>query len=101
MPPVYVDQALPVFVQSLTIRITDRATGKEVYKVTATTPTARQSLPAAMPYLVRSALADFPLQNGTTRQVRLPADLRTSADVAPTMNSNEKAVEAAPASVAK
>lgn len=101
MPPVYVDQALPVFVHSLTIRITERASGKEVYKVTATTPSAQQSLPVAMPYLVRSALADFPLQNGTTRQVRLPAELRTSPGVAPATNTNEKAVEAAPAGVAK
>ncbi|KAG0188464.1 hypothetical protein DFQ28_004804 [Apophysomyces sp. BC1034] len=64
MAPMYVDTALPVFVQSLTIRMTERASGKEVYKVSATTPTARQSLPLAMPYLIRSALADFPLQNG-------------------------------------
>ncbi|WP_336886344.1 MULTISPECIES: DUF4136 domain-containing protein [Mycetohabitans] len=94
MMPTYVDTALPVFMQRLTIRITERASGKERYKVTATTPTARQALPLAMPYLIRSALADFPLQNGTTRQVRLPAQLHgQAAGDAP--SSNEKAAAAA------
>jgi Domain of unknown function (DUF4136) len=99
--PTYVDQALPVFFHTLTIRMTERGTGKEAYKVTATTPSVQQSLPVSMPYLVRSALADFPLQNSTTRQVRLPADLRTTAAGTSAKNSNENAVGAAPASSAK
>lgn len=94
MMPTYVDTALPVFVQRLTIRITERESGREQYKVTATTPTARQSLPLAMPYLIRSALADFPLQNGTTRQVRLPADLHKQAAGGAPLSSNEKAAAA-------
>ncbi|SIT80673.1 MULTISPECIES: DUF4136 domain-containing protein [Burkholderiaceae] len=95
MMPAYVDTALPVFVQSLTIRMTERSSGKERYKVTATTPTARQSLPLAMPYLIRSALADFPLQNGTTRQVRLPAELHGQAAGGAPPSFNEKAAPAA------
>lgn len=92
--PTYIDTALPVFVQSLTIRITERADSREVYQVSATTPTARQSLPLAMPYLVRSALADFPLHNGTTRQVRLPAEPRASADAGAAPALNERAAPA-------
>lgn len=95
MMPTYVDTVLPVFVQSLTIRMTEHANGKERYKVTATTPTARQSLPLAMPYLIRSALTDFPLQNGTTRQVRLPAELRGQVAGSAPPSSNEKAAPAA------
>ncbi|MEJ2767775.1 DUF4136 domain-containing protein [Mycetohabitans sp. B46] len=91
MMPTYVDTAWPVFVQSLTIRMTERTSGKERYKVTATTPTARQSLPLAMPYLIRSALADFPLQNGTTRQVRLPAERRGQTTGGVPLSSHEKA----------
>jgi hypothetical protein len=70
--PAYVDQPYPVFSHSLTIRMTERASGNEVYRVTATTDGEQPSLVGAMPYLVRSALADFPLQNGTVREVRVP-----------------------------
>jgi hypothetical protein len=54
--------------------MTERATGREVYKVTAVNSTDDASLYHAMPYLARSALADFPLGNGTVRTVTLPVD---------------------------
>jgi hypothetical protein len=71
-PPAYVSQVYPVFTHSLGIRITERATGKEVYVVMARNAGDEPSLVHAMPYLTRSALADFPLGNGAVRTVRIP-----------------------------
>jgi hypothetical protein len=71
-PTGYVDQSYPVFVHSLQIRMTERSSGREVYKVSASNSGAEQSLVRAMPYLVRSALTDFPLGNGTVRTVKIP-----------------------------
>jgi hypothetical protein len=73
-PPAYVNQTYPVFTHSLGIRITQRASGKEVYNVLARIAGDEPSLVRAMPYLVRSALADFPLGNGAVRMVKLPVD---------------------------
>lgn len=73
-PPAYVSQTYPVFTHSLGIRITQRATGKEVYNVMARNAGDEASLVRAMPYLVRSALADFPLGNGAVRTVKMPVD---------------------------
>ncbi|WP_244816115.1 DUF4136 domain-containing protein [Caballeronia sp. Lep1P3] len=74
MPAGYVDQSYPIYVHALQIRMTERATGREVYKVSAVNSTEDASLYRAMPYLARSALADFPLGNGTVRTVTLPLD---------------------------
>lgn len=92
-PPAYVNQAYPVFTHTLGIRITDRVSGKEVYNVMARNAGDEASLVRAMPYLVRSALADFPLGNGAVRTVRLPVDPNAGV-------SNEAAGSAAPASPA-
>jgi Domain of unknown function (DUF4136) len=73
-PAGYQDESYPVFVHSLQIRITERESGREVYKVNATNSGSEPSLYHAMPYLVRSALADFPLGNGTVRVVKIPMD---------------------------
>jgi len=73
-PPDYVTQTYPVFTHQLAIRITERSSGKEVYNVTARNTDEESSLVRAMPYLVRSALADFPLGNGTVRTVRVRYD---------------------------
>lgn len=73
-PPDYVTQSYPVFTHTLDIRITERSSGKEVYNVTARNTDEDPSLLRAMPYLVRSALADFPLGNGVVRTVRIPYD---------------------------
>ncbi|WP_206951575.1 DUF4136 domain-containing protein [Trinickia acidisoli] len=75
-PPDYVTQSYPVFTHTLGIRITERASGREVYNVTARNTDEESSLVWAMPYLVRSALADFPLGNGTVRTVRVRYDKR-------------------------
>jgi hypothetical protein len=71
-PAGYVTQTYPVFTHTLGVRITERATGAEVYNVTARNTDDEPSLVRAMPYLVRSALADFPLDNGAVRTVRIP-----------------------------
>jgi hypothetical protein len=71
-PAGYVPQAYPEAVRRLSVRIVQRDTGQERYQVTATNAGGNAPLVMAMPYLVRSALADFPLQNGTVRRVRVP-----------------------------
>ncbi|HEY4298315.1 MAG TPA: DUF4136 domain-containing protein [Paraburkholderia sp.] len=72
-PPAFVNQTMPLYSHVLGIRITERDGGREVYNVTARTSGDEPSLVRAMPYLVRSALADFPMENGAVRTVRLPA----------------------------
>lgn len=91
-PTGYVSQSYPIFTHTLGIRITERATGKEVYNVTARNTSEEPSLVHAMPYLVRSTLADFPLGNGVVRTVRIPLDKHGRAA------SNEVAVAPASAS---
>jgi hypothetical protein len=75
-PSGYVSQTYPIYTHALGIRITERASGQEVYNVTAQNTDEDLSLVRAMPYLVRSALADFPLGNGVVRTVRIPLDKR-------------------------
>ncbi|AOK29117.1 MULTISPECIES: DUF4136 domain-containing protein [Burkholderia] len=89
-PAGYVNQTYQIFERTLDIRISERATGKEVYNVSARNAGDGASLLQAMPYLARAALADFPLGNGTVRTVRLPVDARGPA----AMPSNERAVPA-------
>lgn len=92
-PAGYVNQSYPIFTHLLGVRITERATGKEVYNVTARNSGGESSLVRAMPYLARSALADFPLGNGVVRTVKIP--LGNSAGA-----SNETTAPAAAASPA-
>jgi hypothetical protein len=90
-PAGYVNQTYQVFDYTLGIRVTERATGKEVYNVTARTTGENGSLLYAMPFLARSALADFPLGNGAVRTVRIPVDKKGG----PAAPSNERVVPAA------
>ncbi|GLU30319.1 DUF4136 domain-containing protein [Trinickia caryophylli] len=78
-PAGYVSQTYPVYTHTLGIRMTERSTGKEVYNVTARDTDDDSSLVRAMPYLVRGALADFPLGNGVVRTVRIPVDKKGRA----------------------
>ncbi|MFL9964700.1 DUF4136 domain-containing protein [Paraburkholderia sediminicola] len=73
-PSTYVSQTYQIFTHLLGLRITERATGKEVYNVTARNSGEESSLVGAMPYLARSALADFPLGNGVVHTVKLLVD---------------------------
>jgi hypothetical protein len=98
--PGYVDQTYPVYSHALQIRIIDRSTGREAYKVTAMNSAGEPSLIVAMPYLVRSALADFPLGNGTVRTVKIPLGPSggTSNEASASVGANERS--AAPGGVA-
>lgn len=98
-PPDYVTRSYPVFTHRLSIRITERASGKEVYNVTARNTDEEPSLVGAMPYLVRSALADFPLANGTVRTVRVRYDKRGAVltNEVPVRKSTGAAPPSAPA----
>ncbi len=78
-PPTIVNLPYAAGLSQLTIRINSLPDGKEVYKVTAQHVGDPTPLPIVMPYLVRSALFDFPMPNGTVRTVKLPADRRNPA----------------------
>lgn len=70
---VYDTEPYPLFVKMLSIRIFDNTQGKaEVYNVSASNAGPDGSLAAAMPFLVRSALFNFPMANGAAVQVNLP-----------------------------
>jgi hypothetical protein len=101
-PPDYVSQTYPVYTHTLGVRITERSTGREVYNVTARTTNDEPSLVQAMPYLARSALADFPLGNGVVRTVRIPVDSHGGAasnevPVAPPATGRAPAAASVPA----
>jgi hypothetical protein len=102
-PTGYMDQSYPVYIHALQIRMTDRKTGREAYKVTAVNSTGDASLYQAMPYLVRSALADFPLGNGTVRTVTLPVDKNGGAsnETSASAGSNHRSVAPEPEPASK
>ncbi|RKP59225.1 DUF4136 domain-containing protein [Pararobbsia silviterrae] len=93
-PPTY--SSYSIATQRLSLRMLDRQTGNEVYRVTATAQVDDPSLLHAMPFLVRGALSDFPLANGTVRRVRVPVDANGTAG----LPSNERSVNAAPPAAA-
>ena len=95
-PPTYSTQSYTVSNQRLAIRMMDKATGKEVYRVTSSAQVDDPSLLHAMPFLIRGALADFPLANGTVRRVRVPIDENGTAG----LPSNERSVNVAPPAAA-
>jgi hypothetical protein len=102
-PVAYVNQAYPSFVKGLSIQIVDQKTHAEVYKVNASTSGPDPELLLAMPYLVRSALNNFPMPNGTVIHVSLPVGANGPAtNVNTNLNANEQptAPAAMPASSA-
>ncbi|MGI4812684.1 MAG: DUF4136 domain-containing protein [Janthinobacterium lividum] len=72
--PTFVDTPYPGFRAELRLRFYDSATHRELYEVTAQHTGTRAALATIMPYLVRSALADFPLPNGSVRRVSIRVD---------------------------
>jgi hypothetical protein len=72
--PVYTDTTFPVFDHTLVLRITDRASGQDVYKVTAVNRGDDPGLVEDVPFLAHAALAGFPLANGETHMVRVELD---------------------------
>jgi hypothetical protein len=93
-PVAYVNQAYPSFIKGLSIQIVDQKTRAEVYKVNASTTGPDPELLLAMPYLVRSALNNFPMPNGTVIRVSLPVGPNGTA-----MNVNTNEHSAAPAAM--
>ncbi len=65
---------VPVTFSSLRIFFKDAASGKRVYQITARNTTEGGSLAGVMPYMIRSALTEFPSENGRPRRVTLEVD---------------------------
>jgi hypothetical protein len=57
--------------RQLKITISQAADSKKLYDVTVTSEGTNTSLAAVMPYMVRSAFADFPGPNGVPRRIEL------------------------------
>jgi len=63
-----------LFQRRLNITITSAINGKKLYDVTVTSEGKINSLPAVMPYLVRSAFTEFPGKSGVPHTVELKVD---------------------------
>ncbi|KMW44193.1 DUF4136 domain-containing protein [Ralstonia insidiosa] len=72
--PQYVDTNVQVPFYAYHVDIEEAASGKRVYQVTAQTQGGDGSLTAVMPYLIRSAFANFPAPNAQPILVELPVD---------------------------
>jgi hypothetical protein len=70
-PPQVVERTVEVFHRTLRVPISRQADDRLLYDVTVVSEGVTQSLPAVMPYLVRSAFADFPGKSGAPRVVDL------------------------------
>lgn len=73
-PPQTVVRDVPVTFSNLRVFFKDAASSKRVYQVTAQNTTEGGTLPAVMPYMIRSAFADFPGESGRPRRVTLEVD---------------------------
>lgn len=63
-----------LFTRRLRIVLAQMADGRKLYETTVVSEGGNGSMPAIMPYLVRSAFADFPGPNGVPRRVELKMD---------------------------
>ena len=73
--PYVVERDLQLTQFALRVSLTEARGGKRVYQVTALHEAgAGTSMAAVMPYLVRSAFAEFPARNGQPRQVTLKVE---------------------------
>jgi hypothetical protein len=63
-----------LFQRRLNIAITRAGNGQKLYDVTVTSEGKTNSLPAVMPYMVRSAFTDFPGKSGVPHQVELKVE---------------------------
>ena len=67
--PAYIERDYPYALKGLQLRFTDRASGKEVYRVSAETSDGGTSLASTMPYLIDAALKQLPFPSGRTVNV--------------------------------
>jgi hypothetical protein len=65
---------VPATLAILRVDFSEAASGRRVYEVTANHIGEGVALAAVMPYLIRSAFAEFPLENGRPRRFSLPVD---------------------------
>lgn len=65
------DTTYQIYNRQLKIAMADIKTGKRLYENTVVSEGTNPSLAAIMPYMIRSAFADFPGPNGVPRQVEL------------------------------
>jgi hypothetical protein len=63
-----------LFQRRLNIAITRAGNGQKLYDVTVSSEGKMNSLPAVMPYMVRSAFTDFPGKSGVPHQVELKVE---------------------------
>jgi hypothetical protein len=73
-PPIvaYQQSDYQLYHRQLHVDIKRAKDGKKLYQVTVQSEGRNPSLAAVMPYMVRSAFADFPGKSGVARQVKLP-----------------------------
>ena len=64
----------PIYTRRLHIAITGTADKKPLYEVEVASEGRNAALPAAMPYMIRSAFADFPGQSGVMHRIKLKMD---------------------------
>lgn len=62
------------FLQQLEIKMIERSSGKKLFDVRASTEQLNPEIALHMPYLIDSAFAEFPGQNGKTVNVDLPLE---------------------------
>ena len=67
----YVENTYQIYTRQLAILIAQATSGKKLYNVTVNSEGTTGSMAAVMPYLVRSAFAEFPGTSGVPRQVTL------------------------------
>lgn len=67
-----VERRYTVFQRELKINMSNAKSGLAVYEVTVRSDGAESNLAKLMPYLIESALQDFPGKSGTPRVVTLP-----------------------------
>ncbi len=65
------DTRFQLFTRQLNVTIAQTADSKKLYDVTVDSEGTNGSLAAVMPYMVRSAFADFPGKSGVPRRVEL------------------------------
>ncbi|RJG08078.1 DUF4136 domain-containing protein [Noviherbaspirillum cavernae] len=65
------DSSFQVFNRQLKFALAQTSNGKTVFETTVVSEGANGSLAAVMPYMIRSAFADFPGPNGVPRQIEL------------------------------
>ena len=68
------DRRYTVFYRELKLKISDVAAGQPLYEVTVRSEGKEGNLAKIMPYLVRSAFAEFPGKSGTPRIIEMKID---------------------------